>query len=957
MLELRHVSKIYRTGAAMQVKALDDISLTFGETRLVFLLGKSGSGKSTLLNVAGGLDEATTGEIVVMGKSSNDFSGSDFDSYRNTYVGFVFQEYNVLQEFNVEDNIALALELQGKTKERDRRVQEILREVDLVGLEKRRPNTLSGGQKQRIAIARALVKDPQIIMADEPTGALDSATGRQILDTLKKLSASRLVIVVSHDREAAEAYGDRIIELKDGKVVSDVEKHAEPPAIVSENITRIGENTLSVKRCAALTDEDMERLRSFMTASEGAVILSRGKGEIAAFRKANRIGADDSMDRFLPTAAQEQKKDKTCRFIRSRLPLGRAMRIGASGLKIKPFRLVMTILLSCISFVMFGLASTLMLYDPVAVLSSSLLAGDDQMLSLSKYSTITLTTNATGEVTQTRGGEALFSEEEIQRLGGDRADGAYSFYGNPDNIVSSGGEGSSYYRLQFTRAVSPRAQSPLRERILAGNLPQQANELCVSSYFYEGVSRATFRLIDENGYYLTDENGSESDMTISVNSYEDLVGTRIRVQGTVFTISGIFDSGVIPEKYDHLKTLSQATSSDDYYLFQNYLADSLAMCVLVHDDFAQQYPALIPHVQNDLQLDVQFSYSYYNLAPEHENYTFATTDAFIDYATTPYPERVTFFTGDSLTGNQVALPLEYLSYFNYEENDILTEQEWNDTINLILSRDGSSQEIEEAYARLNAYYAATRPTVRFLIYDENGEERLFGSYEVVGYLKNPQLYAVCCSPEVFASLDMIPPYYTSTSNYTPSPDDEYHYLLIPFDHTASQLDPILEQLDVYSETDISYTMTNSLYSSVQQCNYLIEALFRVFLIIGCALAVFSALLLFNFISVSIAGKKREIGILRAVGARGTDVFKIFFSESGIITGICFVLSVVLTLILVFVLNGEMASVLGIPITLFVFGPMPILLVFGIALLVAIIATFLPVFFAARKRPVESIRAL
>ena len=220
MLEIKNLVKVYKTKGGAEVRALDGVSAKFGEKGMVFLLGKSGSGKSTLLNVCGGLDTPDEGEVIIMGRSSKDFTQSDFDSYRNTFVGFVFQEYNILNEFSVEDNIALALELQGKGRDR-KRVNDILKQVELENFAKRKPNTLSGGQKQRVAIARALVKNPQIIMADEPTGALDSETGRQVFETLKKLSADKLVIVVSHDREFAALYGDRIIELKDGRIISD----------------------------------------------------------------------------------------------------------------------------------------------------------------------------------------------------------------------------------------------------------------------------------------------------------------------------------------------------------------------------------------------------------------------------------------------------------------------------------------------------------------------------------------------------------------------------------------------------------------------------------------------------------------------------------------------------------------------------------------------------------------
>lgn len=186
MLEIKDVSKIYKSKKS-EVKALDHINLTIQDKGMVFILGKSGSGKSTLLHVIGGLDQFDSGEIIICGKSSKDFKQSDFDSYRNTFIGFIFQEYNIMDNFTVKDNIALALQLQGK-KADEKVIDHILKEVDLEDFKDRKPNELSGGQLQRVAIARALIKNPEIIMADEPTGALDSRTSKQVLDTLKKLS-------------------------------------------------------------------------------------------------------------------------------------------------------------------------------------------------------------------------------------------------------------------------------------------------------------------------------------------------------------------------------------------------------------------------------------------------------------------------------------------------------------------------------------------------------------------------------------------------------------------------------------------------------------------------------------------------------------------------------------------------------------------------------------------------
>lgn len=220
MLELKNIKKEYVTKTGIKVKALDDVSINFEDKGIVFLLGKSGSGKSTLLNIIGGLDKFDNGDIIFKDISCKNFKQKDFDSYRNTHIGFIFQSYNLFNQYNIEDNISIALELQGKKFNKDL-ISNSLKNIDLEGFEKRKPKELSGGQQQRVAIARALVKDPTIILADEPTGALDYNTGKNILQKLKDLSKDKLVIVVTHDNEFAETYGDRIIELKDGKIIDD----------------------------------------------------------------------------------------------------------------------------------------------------------------------------------------------------------------------------------------------------------------------------------------------------------------------------------------------------------------------------------------------------------------------------------------------------------------------------------------------------------------------------------------------------------------------------------------------------------------------------------------------------------------------------------------------------------------------------------------------------------------
>lgn len=221
MLSLVNIRKVYKTGDFTQV-ALNGINLHFRQKEFVAILGPSGSGKTTFLNVVGGLDRYTSGDLLINGQSTKKFTERDWDSYRNNSIGFVFQNYNLIPHLSVLDNVELGMTLSGVTaKERREKALAVLKQVGLEDHVKKRPNQLSGGQMQRVAIARALVNDPDIILADEPTGALDSKTSVQILDLIKEIAKDKLVIMVTHNAELADQYADRIIRFKDGQVISD----------------------------------------------------------------------------------------------------------------------------------------------------------------------------------------------------------------------------------------------------------------------------------------------------------------------------------------------------------------------------------------------------------------------------------------------------------------------------------------------------------------------------------------------------------------------------------------------------------------------------------------------------------------------------------------------------------------------------------------------------------------
>lgn len=224
MLQLRHIRKSYTTADFTQV-ALNDVSIAFRDNEFVAILGPSGSGKTTLLNIVGGLDHYDSGDLIIDGVSTKDYKDRNWDTYRNNRIGFVFQSYNLIPHQTVVANVELALTLSGVGRaERHARAVDALEKVGLADHVNKLPSQLSGGQMQRVAIARALINDPEILLADEPTGALDSKTSVQIMDLLTQIARDRLVVMVTHNPDLAEQYATRIVNLKDGIIANDSDR-------------------------------------------------------------------------------------------------------------------------------------------------------------------------------------------------------------------------------------------------------------------------------------------------------------------------------------------------------------------------------------------------------------------------------------------------------------------------------------------------------------------------------------------------------------------------------------------------------------------------------------------------------------------------------------------------------------------------------------------------------------
>ena len=272
MLKVANLTKIYKTGEN-DVVALSDVSLELRKSEFVCILGPSGCGKTTLLNILGGLDRYTSGDIIINNVSTKQFKDRDWDAYRNHKIGFVFQSYNLIPHLTVVENVEMALTIGGlKKKDRREMAKRALKEVGLEGQENKRPNQMSGGQMQRVAIARALVNNPEIILADEPTGALDSVTSVQIMELLKEVAKKRLVIMVTHNKELADEYATRIISLFDGKVVGDTNPYKSRKKEYEDNFTE-KKPKMSFFTALYLSFKNLltKKGRTFMTAFAGSI--------------------------------------------------------------------------------------------------------------------------------------------------------------------------------------------------------------------------------------------------------------------------------------------------------------------------------------------------------------------------------------------------------------------------------------------------------------------------------------------------------------------------------------------------------------------------------------------------------------------------------------------------------------------------------------------------------------
>lgn len=960
MLELKNITKIYKT-KSQEVRALDGINLFFEAKGMVFITGKSGSGKTTMLNVIGALDNFNDGEILIKGKSTKDFTKQDYDSYRNTFIGFIFQEYNLLDNMTIQKNLALATQLQGQ-KDDISQIEKILAKVDLKDVALRKPQELSGGQRQRVAIARALIKNPSIIMADEPTGALDTENGLQIMTLLKKLSKDKLVIVVSHDLELANKFADRIIQMKDGKVESDIT--IETSDNKKTNIIE-KKDILSIRRGAKLKDEDLQKIRT-----------------------AVEVGKDVHVTDNIDIVKKQTKIDKrtdyngNSDFIKTHLSFWDTIKLGLTTLKSKRIRLAITIILCALAFSIFGIFDSLAIYDEGRLATNTLKS--------SITPSITMTTKVTESNKNSYDinlGDALI--DSISSQTGYNIKGVYNSYYVGTQVAEELKNNepykiSKYYYYKNLLGAIEFSNDDLtayKFNIVKGRLPNDYSEIAISEYF-------AYCMLNWSYTYKDVQNNDKV-----LNSFDEIINEqkpltlKIGTSGAreTYKIVGIINTGKINKKFDKLKTNFEDNSNMDQSEFINYINNSLNLYAFVKPGFVDYCISKYNTLNKFINKAYNFEFNAENGTIKTQRDTFYTYDNFkklILNNTNPNEDFVPYMFLENnkteLKENEILVDITQFKTLyedvintlkNFAENNLdiypkfsgysaeidkaledIKTQKGKNGMDLFKSALKKLEEIQETRNRnenpfkrnfivkktdTSKYQPGTTKPIEVSV--ENNKYTIVGFYTNVNVSASNSFILTTEGINNLGINRMQGPYSSFVATNTGKGNI----------NTLSNL--------LLKTSGVCYTSKNNAIAMIRANGEFFSNLSLLFLIVSGVFAAFSIVMFSNFISTSIKNKYGEIGILRALGARGSDILKMFVVEAVTIALINALCAVVLSAVGCVFVNMFLAKYLNLYIPLAAFGIRQVLIIFALSIGVGIISAILPIITVSRQKPVETIR--
>ena len=581
MLQLKNIYKTYSSKNGVTHRALENVTLKFAEKGLVFILGKSGSGKSTLLNLIGGIDNYDRGDIIFYDKNFSAFKEEDYDYYRNSCVGFVFQDFNLLNNLTVFENVALALDLQSKKD--DEQILDLLDKMGVGHLKNRMVNELSGGQKQRVAIARALIKNPKIILADEPTGALDSETSDEIIKILKRLALDRLVIVVTHNKELAYEHGDRIIEIRDGFVLKDLLRKNHTEVKDEHSSTLVSSNLVIVPKGSKISQENIDDLN--VTISEKRqnyylLIESNKNRAMSLYPNVSEVINDENNDETFVPYHHKQELTKAIKKIKSKYPVSKSIKFAFSGMKRKKLKLFLSILLAIFSVVLTGSAVNFTNYSLSTAVGESISKDNGNQLEVSSSFAVNDESyklqNVDLTYLQSLGKEVAYIYEQQLKY---QYDVSYTSNDVDDNLAKDNlFLDKSFYGFLVCDNIEDFGFSSKNFKVIYEMENLTDEDYNTGVYISSIVAETIVR------YNIYDTKKSHDYTHIS-----KLVGEKISVSNSFYKVLGIYDIDENESMYNKFKTLHDDTSN--YLLYNEYLnaAKSTLLRLVVKPQFIDTF--------------------------------------------------------------------------------------------------------------------------------------------------------------------------------------------------------------------------------------------------------------------------------------------------------------------------------------------------------------------------------
>ena len=992
MLKLTNIRKTYTVGD-LSVDALRGVSLEFRDNEFVSILGPSGCGKTTTLNIIGGLDRYTSGDLIINGRSTREYTDSDWDTYRNHSVGFVFQSYNLIPHQTILANVELALTLSGVSKaERHRRAKEALEQVGLTDHMHKRPNQLSGGQMQRVAIARALINNPDILLADEPTGALDSETSVQVMDLLREVARDRLVIMVTHNPELAQAYSTRIIQLKDGEVIADsnpYESQEDAPALTGKAAKAGKKTSMSFPTALSLSLNNLmtKKGRTFLTAFAGsigiigiALILSLSSGINTYITKVQQ----DTLTSY-PITIEAESVDMTS-MLTSLMGVSDEEDSGAPREEDRVY----------VSNVMYDMMDSMMNAETVTnnlkAFKEYLEEGGGGITDLAQvyygydFKFDIYNKDPDGKVVKSDVMSAM--ETAMGSLYG----GDYTDYFNS--------MGSMYESFDVWQELLPGEDGQLvssqvldQHELLYGHWPEEYNQVILfvddnnqvsdlmlyalglvsvdemnetlaalqageevevedQSWSYEELCQTQFKLLlpyeryqyDANTYTYTDLSATQTGLEMLYNSNQ--TGITLQVVGVARSGS---NGGMMSGSLGYTNALTQ------------YAIDHTADSQLVKDQLANPDTDVITNLpfrqEGDteptdqekaqaigeylLTLDAQSQAEAYvdGMSQPSQQYVDDTVDAQMANITREDIEKMISQEYAAQMGVDAATLDEYIAGMSDEELFAQVEE-------------AMAAQIKEQYAaaakeQLSALPAAQLSAMLAQAVEQGPNDQGLSLEQFIYLYDNymPPTHSDSTyqdNLDLMGYIDLESPSSISLYADTFKEKDKIADLITAYNQQVAEEDQI-------SYTDYVALLMSSITDIISGVSYLLIGFVSISLVV-------SSIMIGIITYISVLERTKEIGILRAVGASKKDVSRVFNAETLIVGLGAGVLGIVVTLLLNIPINAAIHAVTGLTELSAALPPVGGAILVAISAILTILAGLIPARLAAKKDPVEALRS-